>query len=148
MATDSEDDRTGYGRPPKHSQFKKGRSGNPRGRPKGASSFKADLTAELQAKLALTENGKEHRVTTQKAVIRSLTAAALKNDMRAVNTLFSLMKFFGVGREEQTSDTMDFDDLDLLEDYLIQERKKRSGGSLDRASGSVKQAGSGRKKKQ
>ena len=33
-AAGPDDDKVGYGKPPKHSRFQPGRSGNPRGRPK------------------------------------------------------------------------------------------------------------------
>jgi Family of unknown function (DUF5681) len=36
MPYDDEDHQMGYGKPPRHSQFVKGQSGNPRGRPPGA----------------------------------------------------------------------------------------------------------------
>jgi len=125
MAHDPKHDESGYGRPPKHSQYQKGRSGNPRGRPKGATSFKADLAAELQEKLALTENGKERKITKQRAFIKTLTAAAIKKDIRAVNALLACMRFFGVGAEEQAAENVDVGDLDLLETYLAQQRKKQ-----------------------
>ena len=48
----------GYGRPPKDKQFKKGQSGNPKGRPKGSRNFRTDLQEELQMQVQVTENGK------------------------------------------------------------------------------------------
>ena len=147
MAHDSEHDDGGYGRPPKHSQFKKGRSGNPRGRPKGVSSFKADLAAELQEKLALTENGKERKITKQRAFIKTLTAAAIKKDIRAVNALLACMRYFGVGVEEPTVENVDVEDLDLLENYLVQQRKKQNRSNSDSAVGTSEKPRTSRKRK-
>ena len=36
MSNDNDDYEVGYGRPPKSGQFKKGQSGNPKGRPRNA----------------------------------------------------------------------------------------------------------------
>jgi hypothetical protein len=127
MAGSSERGEYGYGRPPKHSQFKKGHSGNPRGRPKGTSSFKADLAAELKEKFAFTENGTERKITKQRAFIKTLTTAAINKDIRAINALLACMRYFGVGGEEQAAvEAVDVEDLDLLENYLAQQRKKQS----------------------
>jgi hypothetical protein len=138
MADDSEDDKTGYGHPPKHSRFQKGRSGNPKGRPKGGSSFKADLLAALQQKVPFIENGKQHTITTQKAVLASLTAAALQNDIKAVNVLLACIKYFGADPEEQVSEKVDLDDLDALEDYVTQQRKRQNRSNSDAAAGKSK----------
>jgi hypothetical protein len=125
MANEREQDDAGFGRPPKHARFKKGTSGNPRGRPKQVANFKADLAAELQEKLVLTENGKQRRVSKQRAFVKTLVAAAIKKDIRAVNALLACMRYFGVGSEELTIETADASDLDLLETYLAQRRKKQ-----------------------
>lgn len=124
MASEQDDD-VGYGRPPSHSRFKKGHSGNPKGRPRGATSFKSDLAAELRQKLTLTENGKELRISKQQALVKTLTAAAIKKDIRAVNALLAFMRLFGVGGEEATSEAVDVDDLELLEGYVAQQRHKQ-----------------------
>ena len=119
-----DDSREGFGRPPKHAQFKKGVSGNPRGRPKRATDFKTDLAAELQERIVVTENGKQRRVTKQRAFVKTLTAAAIKKDIRAVNALLACIKYFGVGSEEKIAESADTDDLDVLENYVQRERQR------------------------
>ncbi len=127
---------SGFRRPPNRTQFQKGISGNPRGRPKKISSFKSDLANELQEKIVLTENGKERRITKQRAFVKTLTAAAIKKDIRAVNALLACMRYFGVGTEEQNSEIADTDDLDILENYLERERHRR--GSIQQPASTAK----------
>ena len=47
----------GYGKPPRHSQFKKGQSGNPQGRPKGSRNFSTDLKETLEKLIRITDQG-------------------------------------------------------------------------------------------
>lgn len=81
----------GYGRPLKHSQFKKGQSGNPKGRKKGARGLKTDLRAELNARIEITENGKTVKLTKQQLMVKQLAAKAIKGDVRAISKLADLV---------------------------------------------------------
>lgn len=129
------DQEVGYRRPPKRTQFRKGQSGNPRGRPKIVTSFKSDLAAELQEKLILTESGRERKITKQRAFIKTLTAAAIKKDIRAVNALLACMRLFGVGEDTvSAADKVDLDDLELLEAYVTQQRKQQGHGAPEKNS--------------
>lgn len=81
----------GPGRPPKHSQFRSGQSGNPKGRPKGTSNLKTDLANMLKAKVEITINGERRRMTRQEAMLLSLFQRAVQKDGRAAKTLFDMV---------------------------------------------------------
>lgn len=93
----------GYKKPPVHSQFQKGRSGNPKGRPKGTRNLKTDLMEELAQPIVIREGERQIRTTKQRALVKSLMAKALKGDMRAMATLITLTVRLD-GMEEITDD--------------------------------------------
>lgn len=78
----------GYGRPPKHTRFKPGQSGNPNGRQKGARNFDTLLKKELESKISGTdENGNRIVMTKKEALVKKLTNGALKGEHRAIALL-------------------------------------------------------------
>src|ERR1700730_9834030 len=79
-----------HGKPPKTTLFEARKSGNPKGRPKGSTNLATDLSAELSEQITVREGGQERRVTKQRALIKSLTAQALKGDVRATTALLGL----------------------------------------------------------
>ncbi len=81
----------GYRKPPKHTRFKPGQSGNPRGRPKGTNNLKTDLMEELGEKIAIREGDQSRRISKQRAVVKTLVARTLKGDARAATLLTSMM---------------------------------------------------------
>ena len=60
----------GYGKPPKKHQFKKGVSGNPRGRPKGKKSFTAIFKKLENEKITIQINGKTEKLTIEQAILK------------------------------------------------------------------------------
>ena len=74
-----------YRKPPEHTRFKKGRSGNPRGRP--AINLPALLAAALSEKVTVTENGKRRQVTKREAVIAQLVNKSASAELRATKML-------------------------------------------------------------
>ena len=61
----------GYRRPPKASQFMAGKSGNPKGRPKGSRSIGAVLQVIIRQKIAVTKNGKTRRIPVIEVMLRA-----------------------------------------------------------------------------
>ena len=81
----------GYRRPPKATQFAAGKSGNPKGRPKGSRSVGAVLNDILQQKIVVTENGKTRRIPALEVMLRRLANDAMHSDPHARRLLVSLI---------------------------------------------------------
>jgi hypothetical protein len=81
--------RVGYRRPPKHTQFAKGRSGNPNGRPKGSKNFGLVIEEELNTKIPINENGKRKSITKRQAVAKQLVNKAASGDSKAIPILLN-----------------------------------------------------------
>lgn len=92
--------KTGYKQPPVGSQFKKGKSGNPKGRPKGTRNFKTDVKATLARPVQVVEGGRSRSISTQQAGLERLREKALKGDQRALDRLIALAERHG---EEETA---------------------------------------------
>lgn len=87
----------GYGKPPKEHQFKRGQSGNPAGRKKGARGLKTDLSAELDAHMTIRINNEPVSGTRQRLLLRAITSRAATGDVRATAVLLPLiMQILGV----------------------------------------------------
>ena len=126
----------GYRRPPQHSQFQPGVSGNPKGRPTGVKNLATDLEEELSQKILVTEGGKPQQTTKQRAMVKSLMAKALKGDTRAASVLISLILGLEQSRAAtQSQERLDEDDLDILAAYrdrILAEQKAAAGGAQRR----------------
>lgn len=116
---DGHDGAVGYGKPPRHTRWKKGQSGNPSGRPKGARGLKTDLRAELISRMEISMNGKRVSGTKQQLMLRTLTARAAAGDVRATRLLIDLvMQVFGPEDEASGPKQLSRTDQQILDELL------------------------------
>jgi hypothetical protein len=82
----------GYGKPPLHSRFKKGQSGNPRGRPRRHHWKLATIfDAVLEEKVTIIEHGRRRQISKREAILRRFLNRALQGDGKATLIVTRLM---------------------------------------------------------
>jgi hypothetical protein len=87
---DREDDEVGYGKPPKHTRFAKGRSGNPKGRPKGSSNIKAAIRKAAERRVSVKIGKRTVKMKPIEAMAYRLMQKALDGDLKAIRELVTL----------------------------------------------------------
>ena len=90
--SDDEGYRVGYGKPPKHTRFKKGESGNPKGRPRVNHDISALVEKELVRRTEITEGGRQKRVSRLKAMMRTLIEKAARGDVPSIKLVLEELR--------------------------------------------------------
>jgi Family of unknown function (DUF5681) len=86
------DYQVGYNKPPPHTRFRKGQSGNPKGRPPGAKNLKTLLNDALNEPVIVTENGGRRKLTKRQAIIKQVVNQSTKGDWPAIKVLLGLVR--------------------------------------------------------
>lgn len=99
----AQDQPVGYGKPPKATRFEKGRSGNPRGRPRNRH---RDIPYDglLGQMVTVREDGRERRVTAAEAFILQLTKKGLEGDSASARASLAAIENARAARTSQGVD--------------------------------------------
>jgi hypothetical protein len=119
----------GYGHPPLHTQFKKGSSGNPRGRPKGSKNFNTIIAEELERTIVVNENGRRRPISRGRALIKRLIATALSGDLKAMALIVKMFPGADQAKHErqraQDTDQVDLEILAAYREGLLRQERHR-----------------------
>jgi hypothetical protein len=86
----------GYSRPPTHSRWKSGTSGNPRGRPKKSKNMKTIARDTLNGSVVLNEGGNRRRISYLEAILRKQIESALKGNDKAAFVVIKICTHLGL----------------------------------------------------
>ncbi|GMO63369.1 MULTISPECIES: DUF5681 domain-containing protein [Bradyrhizobium] len=120
----TDDQGAGYHRPPISGRFKKGQSGNPKGRPKGSRNLRTDLSSMMKRRVQIREDGEPRLVSRQELVLLRLFERAAKGDTKACTQLFGMiMKFEPMELSHAESAIVTEQDQEIIADFLRRHSK-------------------------
>jgi hypothetical protein len=93
----------GFGKPPKHTRFKPGQSGNPKGRKPGSKNVMTLLEETLFDPVKVRENGKVRRVPAIQACLLNLRNQAIKGDPKALDRVVRLASLYHGAQPERSN---------------------------------------------
>ena len=125
MPRDVDDDtdyQVGRGKPPKHTRFRPGQSGNPRGRPKGAKNFRTILEAALSERVVVKDNGRQRSYSKLEVIIRQNVNKAAGGEIKHTALLYKQLSMHLSGSEDAAVEPIHGgkDDEQLLAELLGQ----------------------------
>jgi hypothetical protein len=111
----------GFGKPPKQTRFRKGRSGNPKGRPRKKPDLYSELTKVLREKV--TVEGQQERVTVQQALLLRLRDQALRGELWAQKLIQKVVGALPESGSERT--LVDMQAIGARYDRIMAERARK-----------------------
>jgi hypothetical protein len=114
----------GYGKPPKDSRFAKGKSGNPKGRPKGSKGIAAIFHDVTRGPIHVTQNGKGRTVTKLEAIMLQLTTKAVSGDMKAMGEILKWDRIFEESADKDGTENPDREKNEAVMSRLLNRIRK------------------------
>ena len=118
----SKDHEVGYGKPPKKNQFKKGQSGNPKGRPKKSRNRSTLMEEELNQQIKVKEGNKTITMSKSEAVVKQLINKGIKGDLRAVKIVLDHLQ--DIEPESKVAQSISANDRKIIDGFLKKESEQ------------------------
>ena len=120
----------GYGKPPRHTRFTQGQSGNPRGWARGAKNLKTLLIETLNELVVVAENGRRRTINKRHAFIKQIVNHAVKGNWRAAKLLLDTLQRIEDRTEPETAEaSFDAADAKVIEQLMTRLGGRRSGSN-------------------
>ncbi len=109
----------GYGRPPKSSRFRKGQSGNPKGRRKGTRNFRTYVREELEQRVSVKKDGSSRTMPKVQVIAKQLVNMSMQGEIKSIEFLLKLADLMAPDpREAEVPKPMSDQERDILFRYL------------------------------
>jgi hypothetical protein len=118
----------GYCRPPLHSRFKPGQSGNPKGRAKGSQNLRTIVKQVSNEQILTREGDRPRRMSRMEALVRTTFTRAFKGDPKALASLIMLWRQIGLTEiDETTTELVQGPEYAaIIADFLARQRVKHA----------------------
>ena len=129
MAADQEGNyEVGYGKPPRHTRFQKGRSGNPAGRPRGKKNLATLLSDALDQKIIVVESGRRKKISKREAIVTQLVNKSASADLKATQIVLAMLRDVETRADSGCADIGSLTEADRKIIQRIQARIRREQG--------------------
>lgn len=118
---DNNNYKVGFCKPPVHTRFKPGQSGNPKGRPKGTMDTHRLIDAILSQRIAATIDGVPIRISKRQAMLIRLANNATSGDINSLRLLMPHLFQIDAKKEARArakAENMSRSDREILDEYL------------------------------
>src|SRR5216683_6318984 len=120
----------GYRRPPQHTRFQRGSSGNPKGRPRASKNLSAVFETALNERVSVNDNGKRKKITMFEAIAKQAVRKAAGGDQRALRLVIDMwFRLHPEGKQEPSA----LERMRSLADEALQHIKTKAQATLDKA---------------